>query len=70
MSTQPGAFYPQELDAMARVLERAAGQLGLAKGCPERDELARQLVTLTQLPINEEEVVRILVAGHGRKVGR
>jgi hypothetical protein len=70
MSTQPGAFYPQELDAMARLLERAAGELGLAKGSPERDELARQLMTLTQLPINEEEVVRILVAGHARKVER
>ena len=67
MSIQSGAIYPEELDAMTRLLERVAGQLGIAKASPELEELGTRLVTLMKLPINEDEVIRLLVAGYKRK---
>ena len=62
-----GVFYPEELGAMTRLLEKAARKLGVARGCPEFEELASRLVGLKKLPINDQELMRLLIAGRGDK---
>jgi hypothetical protein len=67
VSIQSGAISPKELDAMTRVLRSAAEQLGIAAESTEFAKLATKLIELSSPPINEGELLQMLVRSHADK---